>query len=186
MGMIEFFKRTLSQTFQVGGATGPQIKNNSGKLEVIDAAGSTTQAIVATPSASGHAATKGYVDGLISDAGQVREIAVPFAFGDATAEGSAFKESTAQLPTGAIVQSSDLQVNTAFDGGVTVKVGISSDDDAFMEAAHNDPATPSTYSHNERSAALGSAAAVRVTIDATGTPSQGAGIATVTYSLPLT
>ncbi len=184
--MIEFLKRTLSQTFQIGGAAGPQVKNNAGKLEVVDAAGSTTQAIVATPTATGHAATKGYVDGLVSDAGQVREIAVPFDFNDATAEGSAFLDSTAQLPNGAVVQSTDLQVLTAFDGGVTIQVGTAATADAFMQAQHNDPTNQDTYSHNQRAAGLGAAAAVRVTLDATGTPTQGAGIATVTYSLPLT
>jgi hypothetical protein len=185
MGMIEFLSRTLSQTFQVGGATGPQVKNNAGKLEVVDAAGSTTQAIVATPSANDHAANKAYVDGLVGDAGKVLEIAVPFDFNDAVAEGSGSVTSTAQLPSGAVVQSTDLKVLTNFDGGVSVKVGTPADDDAFMVAAHNDPVTPGTYSHDDRSAALGATDPVQVTLDATGTPSQGSGVAYVSYSLPL-
>ena len=185
MGMIEFLSRTLSQTFQVGGASGPQVKNNAGKLEVVDSAGSTTQAIVATPSADGHAATKAYVDGLVGNQGKVLEIAVPFDFNDAVAEGSGTVTSTAELPIGAVVQSTDLKVSTAFDGGVTVKVGTTADDDAFMLAAHNDPLTPGTYSHDDRAAGLGSASVVQVTLDASGTPAQGAGTVYVSYSLPL-
>ena len=185
MGMIEFLSRTLSQTFQVGGATGPQVKNNAGKLEVVDAAGSTTQAIVATPSANDHAANKAYVDGLVGNQGKVLEIAVPFDFNDAVAEGSATVSSTAQLPLGAVVQSTDLKVNTTFDGGVSLKVGTTTVDDAFMQAQHNDPVTPGTYSHDDRAAGLGAASVVQVTLDATGTPTQGAGIAYVSYSLPL-
>ena len=183
--MIEFLSRTLSQTFQIGGAAGPQVKNNAGKLEVVDAAGSTTQAIVATPSANDHAANKAYVDGLVGDAGKVLEIAVPFDFNDAVAAGTGTVASTAQLPSGAVVQSTDLKVLTNFDGGVSVKVGTPADDDAFMLAAHSDPVTPGTYSHDDRSAALGATDPVQVTLDATGTPSQGSGVAYVSYSLPL-
>jgi len=185
MGMIEFLSRTLSQTFQVGWATGPQVKNNGGKLEVVDAAGSTTQAIVATPSANDHAANKAYVDGLVGDQGKVLEIAVPFDFNDAVAAGTGTVTSTAQLPNGAVVQSVDLKVLSNFDGGVSLKVGTPAADDAFMLSSHNDPVTPGTYSHDDRSAPLGAAAAVQVTLDATGTPSQGSGIAFVSYSLPL-
>ncbi len=110
MGMIEFLSRTLSQTFQVGGATGPQVKNNGGKLEVVDAAGSTTQAIVATPSANDHAANKAYVDGLVGDQGKVlekratapplsrsqrsRPAACSFDFNDAVAAGTGTVTST--------------------------------------------------------------------------------------------
>ena len=65
------------------------------------------------------------------------------------------------------------------------KVGTPAADDAFMLSSHNDPVTPGTYSHDDRSAPLGAAAAVQVTLDATGTPSQGSGIAFVSYSLPL-
>ena len=183
--MIEFIKRTLSQTFQIGGASGPQVKNNAGMLEVVDSGGATAQAIVATPTQAGHAATKGYVDGLVSDAGHVKEVAVPFGFADAVAEASATVLSINQLPLGAVVQSTDLQVLTPFDGGVSLKVGVASDDDAFMLALHNDPAVQDTYSHNERAAGLLGAAVVQLTIDATGTPTQGAGIVVVTYSLPL-
>ena len=121
----------------------------------------------------------------MGDAGKVLEIAVPFDFNDAVAEGSGSVTSTAQLPSGAVVQSTDLKVLTNFDGGVSVKVGTPADDDAFMVAAHNDPVTPGTYSHDDRSAALGATDPAQVTLDATGTPTQGAGIAYVSYSLPL-
>jgi hypothetical protein len=201
MGMIEFLSSTLSQTFQVGGATGPQVKNNGGKQEVVDAAGSTTQAIVATPPANDHAANKAYVDGLVGDQGKVlekratapplsrsqrsRPAACSFDFNDAVAAGTGTVTSTAQLPNGALIQSVDLKVLSNFDGGVSLKVGTPAADDAFMQSSHNDPVTPGTYSHDDRSAPLGAAAAVQVTPDATGTPFLGSGIAFVSSSLPL-
>lgn len=185
MGMIEFLSRTLSQTFQIGGATGPQVKNNGGKLEVVDAAGATTQAIVAAPAQADHAANKAYVDGLVGNSGKVIEVAVPFDFNDAVAAGSATLASIAQLPIGAVVQSTDLKVLTTFDGGVSVKVGTAAAPDVWMLANQNDPVTLGTYSNDDRSAPLGAAAAVQVTLDATGAPTQGSGIAFVSYSVPL-
>ena len=40
--MVELLSRTLSQTIPVGGATGPSVKNDGGKLEVVDAAATGT------------------------------------------------------------------------------------------------------------------------------------------------
>lgn len=59
---------TTGSTFQVNSdATGPKLKDNSGVLQVRNSADSAFVTVeVDTPTTSGHAATKGYVDALAS------------------------------------------------------------------------------------------------------------------------
>ena len=125
----------------------------------------------------------------MGNSGKVIEIAVPFDFNDSVAAGSATLASTpfscraashalAALapgglpPIGAVVQNTDLKVLTTFDGGVAVKVGTAAAPDVWMLANQNDPVTLGTYSNDDRSAPLGAAAAVQVTLDATGAHTQ--------------
>ena len=176
MGKVkEFLKGTLSSTFQL--AAGIILATAGGVLQVFGPDGETPANIAAAdPTDDSHLVTKGYADtnyGALP--GSVRELVFNI--------GTASSSSTAELPTGAIVQSVDVVVSTAYTAGASLKVGNVGDDDEFVDASDAVPLTTlGTYSFNMRSASRPSAQQVLASI--AGSPSQGAGKVYVTYSVP--
>lgn len=185
MALIETILQTLSNTFKIGGnANAVTLEAAGGKLAALDNNDDLVPVQAGTPSAGDDVVTKSYGDSNYGVAGAVREIQIPFDHTDATAEGTASVVASTQLPLGAVVKSVDLKLMTGFDGGVSLEVGLTADTDQFMGTSNNVPGTAGTYSHNQRAAGLGSAEAPRVTLIASGTPSQGEGVAYISYSVP--
>ena len=185
MGMIETLLQTLSSTFKIGAdASAVTLEASGGKLGAKNNSDALVPIQGGTPSADADLVTKAYGDSNYGVPGAVKELKIAFDWNDATAEGSATVAAATQLPVGAVVQSVDLKVLTGFDGGISLEVGLTADPDQFMGSAHNVPGTANVYSHNDRAAWLGTAEAPKVTLTATGTPSQGEGVAYITYSVP--
>ena len=178
MGKVkEFLKGTLSSTFQL--AAGIILATAGGVLQVFGPDGETPANIAAAdPTDDSHLVTKGYADSNYGTLpGSVRELVFDI--------GTTNSNSTAELPTGAVVQSVDVVVSTAYSAGASLKVGNVGDDDEFVDASDAVPLTAvGTYSYNLRSGARVSAQQVLASIG--GTPSQGAGKVYVTYSIPAT
>jgi hypothetical protein len=188
MGLTEVIERIVNDALRIGASNVVKLVTGSNVLSVKNDSDTLIPVEAGAPSAGGHLVTKTYGDANygVDGAGAVQEIKVPFDWEDLVATGSVNIDSTSELPVGAEVQSADLKVLSDFDGGVSVEVGTTSDADAFMGTSHNTPGAAGTYSNNQRSPGLGSASVVRVTVAASGTPSQGEGVAYVSYSLPKT
>jgi len=184
--LVEFLQQTLSPYFKVGvGSNGITVNANSGVAEMKNNANdSLVNLNVADPTASTHAATKGWAEANLGVADAVRETKLTFDHTDLADTGTVTLD-TSDLPTGAVIKSIDLDVGTGFDAGASVLMGTSADDDAFVASGEFDLTfTGGPQSKNFRSAAFGSAAPVKLKITTTGTPSAGSGTAFVTYSVP--
>lgn len=179
MGKVkQFIKGTLSATFQL--AASIILGTSGGVLQVLGADGTTPANVAAAdPTDDSHLVTKGYADANYGAVpGAVRELVFDIGT-DATSS------STAELPTGAIVQSVHVDVTTAYSAGAGIKVGNVGDDDEFVDAAASITLTAlGTYGVTLRSGARVSAQQVQASIS--GSPSQGAGKVYVTYSIPAT
>ena len=185
MGLIsEFISRTLSGEFTIG-LGGFKLVNNGGIAEVKDSSDNLQILRAKAPVGNDDVATKQWAEANLGVANAVREYEVTVAFGDLTATGTAVIEGP-ELPQGAVIKSIDTDVATAFDGGVTLKAGLTGAAEQYVSAGELPMGTAGTYSKNQRSPKVASAETLKLTFDASGTPSQGSVTVFATFSIPST
>ncbi len=182
MRVYEYIERTLANFFKIGDVT---INANSGVAEIKNPDNTALAKLrAADPVGDTDVATKGWATANLGAANAVRETALTFDDTDLADTGTVTID-TNDLPTGAVVQSIDVKVEEAFNGGASVLVGTAADDDLFITAGQLDPTNDAgVQSFNLRSAAFGSAGPVQFTVATTGTPDAGSLTAWITYSVP--
>lgn len=120
-------KGIVGNFFYFDGGDGPLIKNNSGVVEFRNNADAAYNIVRgATPVAANDLATKAYVDG--AESGEINVIEIPITFANA---GSTVSSTFAGAVGGRVIEAGVI-VDTAFDVGVTFKLGDSGDDDRFI------------------------------------------------------
>ena len=95
---------------------------------------------------------------------------------------AAAQSSATLIPANAIVLRSSLQVTTPYSAGTTISVGQTGSTSLLQATGDSTPTIANTYDAPQRTAWGASALALLVTI--AGAPSAGAGLATVTYTVP--
>lgn len=94
--------------------------------------------------------------------------------------GTAAIDSSEKTPANSRVSSTRFEVTTPYNGGATIAIGNAADTDAYMETGDLDPQTAGAYEVEDD---IDSGVEDEVSFTPTGATS-GAGIVTVTYSLP--
>lgn len=171
MSVFSKIRGTIETLFQLG-ISGPQLKNNSGAVEVRNSADSGMATLrAADPSGSTDVATKNYADtGALG--GVVREIR--FVLGT-----SASQSSTTQIPANAIVTKVQLSITTPYSGGGTISVGQTGSASLLMATGDNNPQSAGIYEVNVDTSWGGSPLAVLATVG--GSPAAGAAELIVHY-----
>lgn len=156
------------------GPTGPGLKNSSGVIQArTNGDGAFTKIQAGAPTVGDDLTTKTYVDSLI---GGTIEIPIGSTAGNF--------DSTATIPSTAVITRVSTKVTTPFNGSATISVGYPGSVSAFQATGEIVTGTASEYQNTRTTPQLsGSAQAVRVTLG--GTPSAGAGVAYVSWTLPL-
>jgi hypothetical protein len=172
MSLWSKIRGTIETIFQIG-LGGPQLKNNGGAVEVRNAA-DTAFAIArgATPVAANDLTTKAYVDSG-GASGAVAEIR--FAIGTGATQNSA-----TQIPAGAFISSTEVEITTPYSGGATITVGQTGTPALLQATSDNAPTLAGTYQVNGDTAWGASPLTVLVTVG--GAPGAGAGFVIVRYS----
>ena len=173
MSVFSKLAGTIASAFQIGGAGGPQVKNNSGALDARNSADNAFVNVrVATPVGANDAATKAYVDTGGSSAA-IMEIR----FAVTTA---ATSTSVTSIPAGAQIVDAQLSVTTPFSGGTTISVGQTGSVSLLMGTGDNTPGTNNIYQVQQDTPWGGSPLPVLVTVG--GSPGAGAAVCIVKYT----
>lgn len=173
MSLWAKIRGTIETIFQIG-LGGPQIKNNSGALEMRntgDSAFVITRGL--TPAGANDYATKAYVDsGGASGAAQV----IRFAIGTGASQAS-----TTQIPANAFVLDCTVEITTPYSGGATISVGQTGGSASLFQLTTDNLATAAgSYKVPQDTQAAGAPATVSVTVG--GAPGAGVGVVLVTFS----
>lgn len=185
MGVIsEFISRTLSGEFTIG-LGGFKLVNNAGIAEVKDGSNNLQILRAKAPVGNDDVATKQWAEANLGASNAVREFEVTVDYDDLTASGTAVIEGPT-LPQGAVIKSIDTDVATAFDGGVTLKAGLAAAAEQYVSAGELPMGAAGTYSKNQRSPKVPSAETLKLTFDASGTPTEGSVTVYATFSIPST
>ncbi len=188
MPLLEFLAQTLSPSFKIGINNVVQWLNNTGVLEARNADGSAlTQIRAADPVGNTDVATKGWTNTQIASvaaSNAVREYEIPIGHADLGDTTTTVVDSP-DIPLNGNVQSIDVKVTEAFNNVDSVKVGITSDDDAFIEIGQLSLGlVGQVQSFNFRSPLFEAAAPVKFTFVTSGDPDAGSLSAWITYSVP--
>ena len=177
MSFFSKLRGTMESIFQIGKA-GPNIKNNSGVVEIRDTNDSAFAILRASGSPVGDndLITKLYFENNNAAANGVTMAKMPLS--------TSSKTSTTVLPDNAIIRDCWLDIETAYDGGTTIK--IERDGDAtvvLMDTNDNNPVKVNTY-HVPQVQDWGSTGNGFLKATVTGTPAAGAATIYVAYSTP--
>lgn len=155
------------------GPSGPGLKNSGGVIQArTNGDGAFAKVQAGTPTVGDDLTTKTYVDGLI---GGTIEIPIGNTAGNF--------DSTATIPDTAIITRVSTKVTTPYNGSATISVGYAGSVSAFQATGENVPGSSSEYQNTRTTPQIsGSAQAVRVTLG--GTPSAGAGVCYVSWTMP--
>lgn len=167
---------TMSTIFQLGKA-GPNIKNNSGIIEMrnnADAAFVITRGL--SPVGNDDYVTKLYFDTNNAAANGLTLVVMPLAL--------VTKVSTSTIPDNARIEACWLEVTTPYDGGTTVKIARTGDATVEpMGTADNNPVVSKLY-HVPQMQDWGATGAGTVTATIAGGPAAGAANIYIAYSTP--
>jgi hypothetical protein len=171
MSLYSKIRGTIESLFQLG-LSGPQLKNNSGAIELRN---STDAAFVvgrgADPVGPNDFVTKQSLTGLAGVMNVIR-----FAIGT-----GATQDSTTSIPANAVVTDCKLDVQTPYSGGATISIGQPGTLTEFQATTDNNPQAAGIYQLMQDTAVVG-AGVVRVTV--AGAPGAGAGFVVVEYAVP--
>ena len=173
MAVYDKIRGTIESIFQFG-LGGPNLKNNAGVIEARDAADAGFAQLRAAPGSNGNdvaTISQVPVNGLAV-------IAVPFSFADA----GGTVTSAAQIPAGAKVMESRVDIETAFDAAATIDVGDGTTASKWQADAELDEATVNTYAKRQQTPNA-AATNVVVTVGAS-TATAGQGTAYIFYATP--
>jgi hypothetical protein len=173
MSVWSKIRGTIETIYQIG-LGGPQIKNNSGALEMRNSSDTTfviTRGL--TPVAANDYATKAYVDSG-GASGAVQEIR--FAIGTGASQASA-----TSIPASAYVTECTVEITTPYSGGTTISVGQTGGSATLFQLTTDNLATANgLYTVNQDTLTAGAPATVSVTI--AGAPAAGVGVVIVKFS----
>ena len=174
MSLFTSLRGITGSLFQIGGSTGPNLKNNSGVIEARNAI-DTTFTIVrgTTPVNNNDLTTKQYVDTLTN--GVLHEIRYAIT-------NAATQDSTTLIPGAAQVALARLVVTTPYSGGATISIGQMGSIALLQATTDNLATVANTYNVEQDTAWGGIDLAIRTTIN--GTPAAGAGFVIVFYCVP--
>lgn len=171
MSIFSKIRGTIEQIFQIG-LGGPQLKNNSGILEVRNS-DDTNYSVVraATPVNDHDVVTKAYLgEQLVT--GSVRSVRIELTT-------AATQTSTKEIPANAVVLRTRVNIVTPFSVGTLISVGRTSAMTMLQAPTDNLATQAGVYEVPQETSWL-TAGAVEVNID--GTPNVGDGFVVVEYT----
>lgn len=170
MGLFEKLAGTMATFFQIGGPSGPALKDNAGVLESRlsdDSAFGITRG--ATPVNPNDYATKAYVDGSSAAPAEIM-IRIPIGLVNAA--------SGTVIPNNSIATRARVLISVPYSPGATISVGTIASPALFQTTADNDPQVANLYSA-EQSTVVTPAGQLAVTI--AGAPVAGSGFVELFY-----
>jgi hypothetical protein len=170
MGFFARLAGTMATFFQIGGPSGPALKDNAGVLEsrlFDDSAFGITRG--ATPVNPNDYATKAYVDASSAAPAEIM-IRIPLGLVNAA--------SGTVVPNNSIITRARVVIVTPYSPGATISLGTVASPTLFQTTADNDPQVANLYSA-EQSTTLSPAAQFAATI--AGAPVAGSGFAELFY-----
>jgi hypothetical protein len=166
------------------GYSGFNLKNNAGVCEIRNTADDAMQKIrCASPSGNDDAATKGYVDPLVSAAAAAAASSIKYVR-IVTGTNATYTSDTV-IPANARLDSASFEVTDAYSAGTTISLGQVGSVALAMTTAETTPEVlGSKVVKNDQDVAWG-AAALAALVTVNGAPAAGAGVAIFKYCSPL-
>lgn len=176
--MFDYLTGVSSLVFEIGCALADRVRfvASGGVLAVQDGSGVLTNVSGADATDPTHFATLAQLSSVADDDGL---ICVPVAL-------ASTNSGAVEIPTGAVVVESWIDILTVYDNSATIEIGNAGDDDAYMEAAKSCSDQARRFWNRDPADKAAAGADTQVTVTVTGAPTTGTANAYVRWEIPQT